>query len=130
MFRVIIVGVSIYVLSSITPISIAQWQTVDACPLIGSVPACYVVTVCYTAMGVAALFGARRLRWLFYAGVAPVILLALTGTVLELSGRPTCPVSADGTPLCFYSLAVGVGMLIFFGIALQTEKTGAHRRIT
>lgn len=122
LLRVGLAGFSIYVLSGIIPISITHFHTGDACPVIGPIPACYMVSACYAAMGVASLLWTKPLKWLFFAGATPVILLALVGTSLELMGRPTCPVSETGTPLCFYSLAVGLSMLILFLVALNVER--------
>jgi hypothetical protein len=122
LLRVSLAAFSIYVLSGIVPISITHMHTGDACPLIGPIPACYIVSICYAAMGIASLLWAKPLNWLFFAGSAPVILLALAGTSMELMGRPTCPVSDAGTPLCFYSLAVGISMLTIFLVALKMEQ--------
>ncbi len=120
--RLCLVGFSAYVLSGIIPISIAQWQTGAGCPMLGPLPACYLVTLCYGAMGLAALWWAKPLSGLFFAGATPVILLALVGTALELSGRPTCPRSASGVPLCYMSLGVGVMMLLVFLYVLKRER--------
>jgi hypothetical protein len=73
-------------------------------------------------MGLAALLWNRHLSWLFFVGAAPVILLAMMGTALELSGRPTCPRSATGVPLCYMSLGVGVMMLLVFVYVLKRER--------
>ena len=120
--RIVLAGFSVYVLSGIVSISITHWGSGNACPEIGPIPACYVVSVCYTAMGIASLLWMKPLKWLFFVGVTPVILIALSGTALELIGRPTCPASDTGTPLCFYSLGVGVAMLILFIFALRLER--------
>ena len=112
--RVILVGACIYVLSGIVPISLTQFRTGSGCPSIGPVPACYIVSVAYTAMAVASAVWWRPTLWLFLLGAVPVIALALTGTSLELSGVPTCPRSPDGFPLCYASLAVGASLLAVF----------------
>ena len=90
--------------------------------MLGPLPACYLVSVCYAAMGLAAVLWNKRLNGLFFAGAAPVILLALTGTSLELSGRPTCPRSEIGLPLCYLSLIAGIMMLVVFLFALKRER--------
>ena len=41
--RIGLVVTCLLVLSGIVPISLAQFQTGDACPTIGFIPACYVV---------------------------------------------------------------------------------------
>lgn len=126
LLRVGVLLVCLVVLSGIVPISLAQFRTGDACPNLGLIPACYVVSLAYLAMAFAASIGWRKARWLFFAGAAPVILLAITGTTLELSGRPTCPRSDTGWPLCYISLMVGVGLLaVFVGAVLVERKSVA-----
>lgn len=120
--RLCLAGFSVYVLSGLIPISFAHWQTGVVCPMLGPLPACYLVSACYAAMGLAAVLWNKRLNGLFFAGAAPVILLALTGTSLELSGRPTCPRSETGLPLCYLSLIAGIMMLVVFLFALKRER--------
>ena len=117
------------VLSGIVPISLTHFHTGDACPTLGPIPACYLVSISYAAMAVAALVWWRTLSWLFFIGAAPVILLAASGTTLELFGRPTCPLSANGLPLCYISLAVGCGLLLGFLLVLFLEKHAALSRM-
>ena len=128
--RIGVVVVCLVVLSGIVPISLAQLRTGDACPNLGPIPACYIVSVCYGGMAVAAVVWWRNLSWLFFLGVTPVLILAATGTTLELAGRPTCPVSDAGVPLCFVSLAVGCGLLLAFFIAVSLEKNTRRRQIS
>jgi hypothetical protein len=78
--------------------------------------------VCYTAIGLAALVWWRNLSWLFFVGVTPVIVLAVVGTTLELAGRPTCPLSDKGLPLCYVSLAMGCSLLLAFLVIQFFEK--------
>jgi len=80
-------------------------------------PACYLVAVAYAAMAIAALVAPRRLTWMFLLGWLPVFALAAMGSTLELSGRPTCPVSSSGTPMCYYSLALAATLLPLFFFA-------------
>ena len=67
-------------------------------------------------------FSAYVLSGLFFVGAIPVIVLALIGTTLELSGQPTCPQSETGMPLCYMSLFVGVMMLLVFLYILRRER--------
>jgi len=89
--RALLAIACLVVMSGIVPISITHFHTGDVCPKLGPIPACYLVSVAYAAMAIAAMVWWRDLKWLFFIGAAPVILLAATGTTLELSGRPTCP---------------------------------------
>lgn len=120
--RLSLVATSLVVLSGIIPISLSHFHTGDACPNLGPVPACYVVSVCYAAMGFAALLWEKPLGWLFYAGVIPVIILATTGTTLELVVGSTCPRSQSGWPLCYTSLIMGVTMALIFAFVRNFER--------
>lgn len=120
--RIALVGACAYVLSGIIPISLTHFGTGAGCPMIGPLPACYVVTLAYGAMTVAGIIWWRVALWVFLVGAVPVISLAVVGTVSELSGVPTCPRSAAGMPLCYASLAVGLGLLLTFLLIRSIES--------
>lgn len=120
--RVVLIGVCVYVLSGIVPISLVHFRTGNGCPMIGPVPACYVVSAAYSAMALAGIIWWRVASWVFSLGAIPVILLAVVGTLTELSGIPTCPRSAGGMPLCYASLAVGLGLLVMFLLIRWIER--------
>ncbi len=88
-----------------------QWTTGEACPVVGSVPACYVAFAGYLAMafGLVAtvMFGASWARSLFYVGVGVAGGLALFGSVLELIKGNVCP-RAGNVPMCYISLAMSL----------------------
>jgi hypothetical protein len=129
LLRVSVLLACVAVLSGIIPISLAHLKTGNACPTLGPIPACHVVSFAYLAMALAASIGWRKYKWLFSLGVTPVILLAVAGTSLELVGRPTCPRSESGWPLCYSSLVIGVSLLIAFLGAVWADRncaTGAR----
>lgn len=120
--RISLIGVCLVVLGGIIPISLEHLRTGDSCPVIGGVPACYVVSVAYGAMALAGVIWWRAATWLFLIGAVPVITLAMLGTGAELSGVPTCPRSAGGIPLCYASLALGLGLLLTFFVIRSIER--------
>ena len=122
LLRVGIVLTCVVVLSGIIPISFTHFQTGDACPTLGFIPACYLVSICYAAMALAALVWWRRLIWLFLAGATPVILLDALGTTFELFGKPTCPLSDAGLPLCYLSFAIGCSILLAYSLVVLIEN--------
>jgi len=121
--RLVLFAFAMYILSGIVPISIEQYRVGEACPLIGFIPACYIVSLSYLAMGIAILLCNKKLVWLFLAGAIPVIALALGGTSLELLGYPTCPRSANGLPLCYLSLVAGLGMMLVYFLVVKLENS-------
>ena len=120
--RILLLIACLVILAGIIPISVRHFNLGNTCPTLGPIPACYVVSVAYAAMAAAALVWWRNLKWLFFLGAAPVILLAATGTTLELSGVPTCPRSAGGWPLCYTSLMIGVSLLTLYLVVLRVER--------
>ena len=112
--RIAISIVAIIVLYGLAPVITNEWRGLDACPKLGPLPACYLVAVCYFAIGVASLAAPRRLTWLFAMGWLPVFGLAFSGTSLEIFGRPTCPATSAGVPMCYFSLAIALVLLVAF----------------
>jgi hypothetical protein len=87
---------------------------IDTCPMLGPVPACYLVGFGYVAMALAVLLSPRQFTVLFFVGWTPVFLLALSGSTMEIMGHNTCPSSPSGIPLCYFSLTVAVLLLPVF----------------
>lgn len=103
-----------------------EWSTGEACPAVGSVPACYVAFGGYLLMTLA-LFGVgggMKLPWLgkaFYTGLGIAGGLALVGSVLELVKGNICP-RVGSIPMCYISLAMSllIGFLFY-----QSTKVAA-----
>jgi len=109
--RVAILAVCAYTLYRLSPLVISQLQGNKACPMLGFIPACYIVFLGYLAMAISVTINPRKTAWLFYPGWLPVFLFALTGTSLEIMGRPTCPATSSGIPLCYFSLAISIALV-------------------
>ena len=88
-----------------------EWTTGEACPVVGSVPACYVAFAGYLAMTVSLLvamsFTAPWAGPLFYTGVSVAGGLALVGSALELVKGDVCP-RAGSIPMCYISFAMSI----------------------
>ena len=127
--RLGIVAVAGLVLIGLVPVVLNEWRGIEACPRLGAVPACYVVGLGYSLMAVAVIFAPRRLTALFLLGWAPVFAMAFIGSTMEILGRPTCPVSSTGTPMCFYSLAVASTLLPAFWVSRRLAARAVHENL-
>ncbi len=127
--RLGIIAVAGFVLNGLVPVVLNEWRGIEACPRLGAVPACYVVGLGYSLMAVAVIFAPRRLTALFLLGWAPVFAMAFIGSTMEILGRPTCPVSPTGTPMCFYSLAVASTLLPAFWVSRRLAARAAHENL-
>ena len=119
----IIAAICIFALYKLVGV-ISQHMQGYACPMLGPVPACYLVFLGYAAMLFAVAFNPFRTLWLFLAGWAPVFFLAMSGTALELFSKPTCPRTESGTPMCFFSLGVASLLIVIFIIARRSQTAG------
>ena len=120
--RAAILLTAAWVMASLVPVVIQEWQTGDGCPRLGPVPACYVIFAAYAAMALAVIRAPQRTLWLFIIGWLPVFVLAASGSALEVFGRPTCPATSGGTPMCYYSLLVSA--LLLPGFLLSRRGDG------
>lgn len=96
-------------------LSIEHIQHGEVCPMLGPVPACIIVFLGYLAVFLAALCAQKSWsRKLFYAGWAPVFLLAAIGVVLELLQGDVCPPGPANIPQCFFSFAMILSCWLLF----------------
>ena len=112
--RVTILLLALIGLMGVLPVSMAELTAGSACPHLGPIPACHLVSVAYATLLLLALF--RRL-WkpsLFLLAWSPIFLLAAAGSGLELMGHGTCPKTAGGIPKCFFSLGLAVALFVPF----------------
>ncbi len=110
--RVVIGLLALTGLAGVLPISLAELTTGSACPHLGPVPACYLVSVAYAAMLITVLDRRFWRVWHFFAGWVAVFMLAATGTALEILDYGTCPRTGSETPICFLSLGLSVALAV------------------
>ena len=104
-----------------------EWSTGEACPAVGSVPACYVAFAGYFFM-IIALLALPKVAWLskaFYTGLIIAGGLALIGTVLEVVKGNVCP-RVGSVPMCYISLAMSLLIAaLFYFTTKKTLPTGS-----
>jgi len=102
-------------------LSLSHMSTGETCPVVGPLPACYLVAIGYFLVALSAISPtAKWTRNVFFIGWTPVAVLAGFGVMLELAGRETCPRGAGGIPQCFYSFLMAMICLFLF---LMFRKT-------
>ncbi len=94
-------------------LSMVDFHKKNICPKVLGIPACYIVLL-FFILGLAGhVFKEYLGRDLWYYGfIAVPFLLALGGSLTELSGKVICPRTPDGTPMCFISLGICTTLLI------------------
>ena len=101
-------------------------QTGETCPVLGPVPACYLVAVAYALILMSAVLIRKpyALR-LFLPGWVIVFGLAASGVALELSVGDTCPAGPRNIPQCFFSLSMAMACAVFFILAGGLRRANA-----
>jgi len=101
-------------LFGIAPITYLHVTGIESCPMLGLMPACYVVFLGYTLAGSSMFVSARLRTALFAAGWLPVFGLALMGSSMQVLGNVQCPKSVGDIPGCFLSLILATSLIIGF----------------
>lgn len=112
--RVIVAALALFGLFGVLPVSLAEVSVGGACPHLGVLPACHLVSLAYGTVLLTVLH--RRLwnPWVFLLAWLPIFALAAMGSSLELLGHGTCPKTESGLPKCFFSLVLAVALLLPF----------------
>lgn len=106
-------------------LSISEIKAPGTCPAIGPVPACYIVLVGYSMAFIGSLLLIFRKRFslvLFLIGLSIPTLLAVVGTIGQLTGLMECPKTEDNTPMCFLSLAMCSACWILWVAGMSLAK--------
>ena len=105
-------------------ISVIHWTGEASCPMISSLPACYIILIAYSLIVLSMYPRLKRAPMVFLIGWVPVTTLALTGVVGELTGILQCPHLENGIPQCFISAAFGliIGLLAWVLFRVQAAK--------
>jgi hypothetical protein len=105
-------------------ISVMHWTGEAFCPMISSLPACYVILIAYSLIVLSMYPRLQKALLVFLIGWVPVTILALTGVVGELTGILQCPHLENGIPQCFISAAFAliIGLLAWFLFKTEAVK--------
>ena len=123
-FRTAIVLLASIGVLGVGRISIIHWTGEASCPMIGSLPACYLILIGYSLIVLSMYPRLQKASVLFLVGWVPVVMLALTGVVGELTDVLQCPHLENGTPQCFLSaaLALTIGLPAWLLFKFQAAK--------
>ena len=95
-------------LAGVLPVSMSEFEGSAFCPRLVGVPACYVVLASYFVLLASTVVPRLWCAWSVVAALTIIVLLAATGSALEITGHGTCPQTTGGIPKCYLSLALGL----------------------
>ncbi|WP_020568263.1 hypothetical protein [Neolewinella persica] len=92
-------------------LSLKDFRKKNICPKIIGIPACYLVLAFFAGALVLHLIGPQLVYW-YYGFIGVPFILALMGTLTEVSGKVVCPRTSGGTPMCFISLGFCTTLIV------------------
>lgn len=120
--RILLLVLSVFGTLAATQLVVSHLQTGAACPLLGLIPACYIVAIAYALIFVSGLVINRRHSVkLFLAGWASVFGIAVIGVALELMRGDTCPAGPANIPQCYISLTMALMCAVLFCLAYPRQ---------
>lgn len=90
-----------------------DYKKKDVCPKIFGIPACYIVFVFFTVATISHFINTPISNQLYFVFVGIPALIAMIGSLVELSGKVICPRTKSGIPMCYISLGL---CLILMGV--------------
>lgn len=108
----ILIGILSFAIYGAYRLSLVDYRKKNICPKVFGIPACYLVLLFFILAFMAHVLSSVVVSsiW-FYGFIAIPFLLALTGTITELSGKVICPRTSNGTPMCYISLVMCLAFL-------------------
>ena len=93
-------------------LSLNDWKKKNVCPKIATIPACYIVFVCFFIAGISHVLNTVLAIQVFFVFIGIPAIIALIGTITELSGTTICPKTKSGIPMCYISLGFCIVLLV------------------
>ena len=112
MFYWITTIVLLFVVISSYKLSSKDWKQKNVCPKIIGIPACYIVFTCFLTALILHFTNTIIGNQIYFIFIGIPGIIALIGSITELSGKTICPRTASGKPMCYYSLAFCVVLIL------------------
>jgi len=101
-----ILAILVFAIYGAIKLSIVDYKKKNVCPKILKIPACYIVFIFFFLSAAVHIIPGVKNYYLYFSFLMIPFLLALAGTVTELSGKVVCPRTPGGTPMCYISLGI------------------------
>lgn len=88
-----------------------EYMLGDQCPKILSIPACYIVLVCFGSALIGHITNRNIGDIIFRIAMVIVTLIAMYGTIGEVFGFAECPKSSLFIPMCYISLSICISVI-------------------
>ncbi len=108
----VILAILLFAIYGAVNLSIVEFKKQGVCPKVFSVPACYIVLGAFLLVLLSHVLPGSSKNIAYYIFLSIPFLLALGGTLTELSGKVICPRTPGGTPMCYISLGICITLIV------------------
>ena len=98
-----------------------EFKTGKGCPKILHIPMCLVILICFIIPLIIHLLNKFNFIYFIFTGIAGSI--ALLASSMQFLGYSECPKTANGTPMCYYSLLLFSTLVILKSIKNTLKKS-------
>jgi len=106
----LIICLLLFVIYGSFMLSRKDYRKKNVCPKVLGIPACYIVLLFFIG-ALLVHVSDFSVGFSYYIFLSIPFLLALTGTITELTGKVICPRTPGGTPMCYLSLGFCVVLI-------------------
>ena len=82
----------------------------NVCPKILGIPACYIIMACFVIPLL--IHVANKLTSWYFTFTSLAFSIAAFASYYQYNGLAECPKAANGTPMCYYSLAIFTSLIV------------------
>ncbi len=83
----------------------------NVCPKLLGIPACYIILACFVIPFITHILKWNNRIYFIFTGFA--FAIALVASIMQFTGNGECPKTANGTPMCYYSLLLFSSLILF-----------------
>ncbi len=97
-----------------------EFNQSNVCPKLIGIPACYIILGCFVIPFVVHVFIWPNYIYFAFSGLA--FTIALIASIMEITGLGVCPKTANGTPMCYYSLLLFTGLVVLKNMLIKKNN--------
>lgn len=117
----LILAILLFAIYGAVNLSLVELEKQNICPRLLGIPACYIVLGAFLLVLVSHVWLPSPKQMAYYSFLSIPFLLALGGTLTELSGTVVCPRTPGGTPMCYISLGLCLTLMVLKFVELKTH---------
>jgi hypothetical protein len=93
----------------------------NICPKIIGIPACFIIFLCFLIPLIVHFLRKKNTLYFLFTGIA--FLIAMIGTIGQMTNKIQCPKNDNGIPMCFISLGIFITLILLKIFLIRKEQS-------